>query len=100
MFTASQGNKDIVTSPNPSRADMYGSVQVSHKAQLVIMLQRDKAGPQGISTPAGVQLAGPGEYSPIAKFSIDKQNRGTTGDFRMWYQGDRFTFRDLAPEEE
>jgi replicative DNA helicase len=99
VFTASQGNKDIVTSDAPSRADMYGSIQVSHKSQLVIMLQRDKAGQQGIKSPSGELIAEPGKYSPIAKFSIDKQNRGTTGDFRMWYQGDRFTFRDLPDGE-
>ena len=98
VFTASQGNKDIVTSSAPSRADMYGSVQVSHKAQLVLMLSREKAGKAGITSKTGEVLAGPGQYSPIAKFSIDKQNRGITTDFQMWYQGDRFTFRDLAGE--
>lgn len=100
VFTASQGTKDIVTSSAPTRADMYGSGQVSHKAQLVIMLQRDKAGQQGIRAADGELIAAPGQYSPIAKLSIDKQNRGTTTAFRMWYQGDRFTFRDLADGEQ
>ncbi len=96
LFTASQGGKEIVGKESPNRADMYGSSQVSHKAQLVILLQRDKAGKEGIRNADGELIAGPGTYSPIARMFIDKQNRGQTGEFSMWFQGDKFMFTDLA----
>ena len=99
VFTASQGTKELVTNSAPTRADMYGSGQVSHKAQLVIMLQRDKAGKEGIRNPDGELIAEPGTYSPIAHMYVDKQNRGQTINFDMWYQGDRFTFADLQVQQ-
>lgn len=96
VFTASQGGKQIVEKDNPTRADMYGSSQVSHKAQLVVMLQRDKAGKDGIYSKGGELIATPGTYSPIAHMIVDKQNRGQTCEFDMWFQGDKFMFTDLA----
>lgn len=95
VFTASQGGKEIVGKESPNRADMYGSSQVSHKAQLVVMLQRDKAGKAGIRDDDGNLLAEPGTYSPIAHMIVDKQNRGQTCEFDMWFQGDKFMFTDL-----
>jgi replicative DNA helicase len=98
IFTASQGGKQIVGKESPDRADMYGSYQVSHKAQLVVMLQRDKAGKEGIRNKNGDLIANPGSYSPIARLFVDKQNRGQTCEFDMWFQGDKFMFTDLEVE--
>lgn len=98
VFTATQGNKSMQSSGQQTRQAIQGSGQKSQKAQLVMILTRDLVGEQGLSDASGRVIAEPGEYSPVAKLRIDKQNRGKTGDFRQYIVGADFTIRDIQVE--
>lgn len=98
IFTATQGNKSMQGSGTQTRQAIQGSGQKSQKAQLVMILTRDLVGDEGLRDASGRVLAEPGEYSPVAKLRIDKQNRGKTGDFRQYIVGEDFTIRDIQTE--
>lgn len=98
VFTATQGNKAMQDSGTQTRKNIQGSGQKSQKAQLVLILTRDLVGDEGLRDKNGKVLAEPGEYSPMAKIRIDKQNRGKTGDFRQYIVGQYFTVRDIQTE--
>jgi replicative DNA helicase len=104
VFTATQANKEAVKTRNGgtvNRAGMYGSHQKSMKAQLVIIATREPFK----DDKGSVQVAGKmfqsdidgvkGEDSPVMRFRVDKQNRGQTGTFWMYFDGSRFTLSDL-----
>lgn len=98
VFTATQGNKAMQDSGTQTRKNIQGSGQKSQKAQLVVILTRDLVGEQGLTDKNGKVLAEPGEYSPVAKLRIDKQNRGKTGEFSQFVLGQFFTVRDIQVE--
>jgi len=98
VFTATQGNKSMQGSGTQTRQAIQGSGQKSQKAQLVLILTRDLVGDEGLRDKNGRVLAEPGEYSPVAKLHIDKQNRGKTGDFQQYIVGQFFTVRDIQFE--
>jgi hypothetical protein len=97
VFTATQGNKNMLDSGTQTRKNIQGSGQKSQKAQLVIILTRDIVGEGGMYDDDHELLAHPGEYSPFPKLRVDKQNRGRTGDFRQFYAGQYFVVRDIEP---
>ncbi len=91
IFTATQGNKSIDAAARATRQHIMGSGQKSHKAQLVLVLNReiveaDEAKVLGVSV---------GSYSPIVTVRIDKQNQGDTLEFRQRLDGPRFRIFDL-----
>lgn len=98
VFTATQGNKQMQDSGTQTRKNIQGSGQKSQKAQLVVILTRDLVGDEGLRDKHGKVLAEAGEYSPVAKLRIDKQNRGKTGDFKQFIMGQFFTVRDIQME--
>jgi replicative DNA helicase len=98
VFTATQGNKAMQDSGTQTRRNIQGSGQKSQKAQLVLILTRDLVGDEGLRDKNGKILAEAGEYSPVAKIRIDKQNRGKTGDFKQFINGQFFTVRDIQIE--
>jgi len=98
VFTATQGNKSMQSGGAQTRQAIQGSGQKSQKAQLVLILTRDIVGDEGLRDKNGKVLADPGEYSPVAKIRIDKQNRGKTGDFQQYIVGQYFTVRDIQFE--
>lgn len=98
VFTATQGNKAMQDSGTQTRKNIQGSGQKSQKAQLVMILTRDLVGDEGLRDASGRVIAEPGEYSPVAKIRIDKQNRGKTGDFRQYIVGQHFCVRDIQVE--
>ena len=95
VFTATQGNKAMQTTGTQTRQAIQGSGQKSQKSQLVVILTRDIVGDQGLTDVQGRLIAEPGEYSPIAKLRIDKQNRGRTGQFEQVFVGKHFSVRDI-----
>lgn len=95
VFTATQGNKSMQDGGTQTRKAIQGSGQKSQKAQLVMILTRDLVGENGLKDRDGVRVAEPGEYSPIAKIRIDKQNIGKTGELQQYLVGKYFTVRDL-----
>lgn len=95
VFTATQGNKSMQESGTQTRKSIQGSGQKSQKAQLVMILTRDLVGEKGLCDRDGVRVAEAGEYSPIAKIRIDKQNIGKTGELQQYLVGKYFTVRDL-----
>ena len=98
VLTATQGNKQMQSGGTQTRQSIQGSGQKSQKAQLVLILTRDLVGDEGLRDKNGKLLAEPGEYSPVAKIRIDKQNRGKTGDFQQFIMGQYFTIRDIQVE--
>lgn len=94
-MTATQGNKSMQGDGTQTRRAIQGSGQKSQKAQLVIILQRELVGDEPLVGQNGRVLAQPGEYSPIVKVRVDKQNIGKTGDFRQYVFGEFFTVRDI-----
>lgn len=94
VLTASQMTKFGKKSGATDRSDMRGSGEKSDKAQLVILLHREKS-ESGIFAPNGRKLAEPGEYSPEAVIRVDKQNRGKTGSFRQFFDGSRYRILDM-----
>lgn len=94
VFTANQGSKAMQDGGTQTRKNIQGSGQKSQKSQLVAILTRDIVGDAGLSNPGGVRIAEAGEYSPIVKVRIDKQNRGKTGGFEQILRGEFFTVRD------
>lgn len=100
VFTATQGNKAMQEGGTQTRKAIQGSGQKSQKAQLVLILTRELVGDAGLYDADDRLIAEPGEYSPVAKIRIDKQNRGKTGDFQQFFVGQFFTVRDIAPKRE
>lgn len=98
VFTATQGNKSMQSGGTQTRQAIQGSGQKSQKAQLVMILTREMVGDEGLRDKNGKLLAEPGEYSPVAKLKIDKQNRGKTGNFKQYIMGQFFTVRDIQIE--
>lgn len=98
VFTATQGNKAMQDGGRQTRKNIQGSGQKSQKAQLVLILTRDLVGDEGLKDKNGKVIAEPGEYSPVAKVVIDKQNRGKTGEFSQFILGQFFTVRDIQME--
>jgi hypothetical protein len=82
-----------------TRRAIQGSGQKSQKAQLVVILQRDLLGAEGYPGPDGTLIAEEGEYSPIVKVRVDKQNIGKTGGFRQYMVGRYFTVKDMPRTE-
>lgn len=94
-MTATQGNKAMQGSGVQTRASIQGSGQKSQKAQLVVLLQRELVGPEGVRDPQGNLLAESGQYSPVVKLRIDKQNIGQTGNFEQYLDGKFFHVFDV-----
>ncbi len=93
-FTAVQMNKDGQGSGRQTRQNIRGSGEISEKSQLVVVLTReicenDEIGPNGVLT------ARKGEYSPLMTVRVDKQNRGRTAEWKMYYNGKHFEVRDV-----
>lgn len=98
-LTATQGNKSMQGEGTQTRKAIQGSGQKSQKAQVVVILQRDMLGPEGYRHPkTGVLIAIAGEYSPIVKVRVDKQNIGKTGNFQQYMVGRFFSVKDIMPE--
>lgn len=99
VLTATQGNKQMQAPGVQTRQAIQGSGQKSHKAQLVVILTRDLVGADGLKDRNGRVLASSGEYSPVVKVRIDKQNRGKTGNLQQFMVGQYFAVRDIAKGE-
>lgn len=98
-LTATQGNKTMQGNGTQTRSAIQGSGQKSQKAQLVIIVTRELVGEAGMKDPDGNVIAEAGEYSPIAKVRIDKQNIGKTGEFRQYLVGKFFSVQDVQSEK-
>ena len=98
VLTATQGNKSMQSGGVQTRQAIQGSGQKSQKAQLVVILTRDIIDENGLHDNAGNLLASEGEYSPIVKVRIDKQNRGRTGGFEQYLIGKLFMAVDEIAE--
>lgn len=95
VMTATQGNKSMQNAGIQTRQSIQGAGQKSQKSQLVIILTRDLVGDEGLFDNQGHQIAEAGDYSPIVKVRVDKQNRGRTGQFQQIIAGRFFTIRDV-----
>ena len=93
-FTAVQMNKEGQTSGRKTRSSIRGSGEISEKSQLVITLTREIC-EINLPAPNGEILAYEGEYSPEMTVRVDKQNRGRTAEWKMWYVGKIFSVRDI-----
>lgn len=98
-LTATQGNKSMYGDANATRKGIAGSISKSQKAQLVVLLARELLGPGGMMPGGDTSMGNEGEYSPIVKVRVDKQNIGRTGMFNQYMVGPRFLVRDLAKVE-
>jgi replicative DNA helicase len=96
VFTATQGNKAMQNGGIQTRQNIQGSGQKSQKSQLVIIGTRDIVGEMGLADSTGATIAEEGEYSPIIKLRVDKQNRGKTGvTLNQFLMGEFFLIRDI-----
>ena len=97
LMTASQMVKDAQSnhSERLGRSKIRGSGEVSEKVQLVLTLERAILDAPLI-TPTGMVVSLAGDYSPKAKWRIDKQNRGRTGEFYQNFIGRKFSFEDIT----
>lgn len=94
VMTATQGNKSMQSGGTQTRQNIQGSGQKSQRSQLVVILTRDIVGDIPLKSPDGKVIAETGEYSPLVKVRVDKQNRGRTGGFEQVLRGEFFTVRD------
>jgi replicative DNA helicase len=92
-FTAVQMNKDAQGSGRQTRQNIRGSGEVSEKSQLVIVLTREICEHDELLN--GEVVAHKGEYSPLMSVRVDKQNRGRTAEWQMFYNGRHFEVRDV-----
>lgn len=94
-FTATQGNKSMQDQgKEQTRQGIDGSGKKSQRAQLVLILTRELVGDGGLWD-GETQIAKKGDYSPIAKLRIDKQNRGQTCTFYQVFKGENYRIGDL-----
>jgi replicative DNA helicase len=98
VMTATQGNKTMQGEGTQTRRSIQGSGQKSQKAQLVLIATREIVGEAGLNDSSGKRVAEAGEYSPVVKLRIDKQNRGKTGQFEQVLLGHYFAVRDIKRE--
>lgn len=92
-FTAVQMNKDGQQHGRQTRGNIRGSGEISEKSQLVVVLTRDILENSLILN--GEIIAEKGEYSPYMTVRVDKQNRGRTAEWQMFYVGKTFEARDV-----
>lgn len=93
VLTAAQMNKEGQDAGRKTRKVIRGSGQLSEKSQFVITLDREiLESPFFIDANNSIPA---GEYSPIVKMRIDKQNRGRTGEFEQFFIGRYFEVRDV-----
>jgi hypothetical protein len=93
VMTAAQMNKEGQESGRKTRKVIRGSGQLSEKAQIVITLDRDiLESPFFLDGNSSIPA---GEYSPIVKMRIDKQNRGRTGEFQQFFIGRYYEVLDV-----
>lgn len=97
VITAVQMNKDGQSGGRQTRGNIRGSGEVSEKAQLVAVLTREILDADLVFD--NVTLGEKGEYSPLMTVRIDKQNRGRTAEWQMFYVGKHFTVRDIIRTE-
>lgn len=94
-FTAVQMNKDAQGSGRQTRQNIRGSGEISEKSQLVVVLTREICENDDVVN--GNVVARKGEYSPLMSVRVDKQNRGRTAEWQMFYNGKHFEVRDVLP---
>lgn len=92
-FTAVQMNKDGQQHGRQTRGNIRGSGEVSEKSQLVVVLTREILDNDLVFN--GDTIAEKGEYSPYMTVRVDKQNRGRTAEWQMFYVGKHFEARDV-----
>lgn len=97
VLAATQGNKTMQDAGTITRRSIQGSGQKSQKAQLVVILTRDIV-PDGGLWDGETKIADAGEYSPVVKVRIDKQNRGKTGQLQQVIIGRYFSVADMERE--
>lgn len=97
VFTAVQMNKEGQRDGRQTRSNIRGSGEVSEKSQLVIVLTREIL--ESDLVVGGVKLADKGEYSPVMTVRVDKQNRGRTAEWQMFYVGKHFKLHDTQRQE-
>lgn len=98
IFTATQGNKGMLDQGREkTRQDIDGSGKKSQRSQLVVILTRDMVGAGGLWD-GSQQVAKEGDYSPVAKLRIDKQNRGKTMTFFQVFRGECYRIGDLPDD--
>ena len=94
-FTATQGNKSMQDQgKEQTRQAIDGSGKKSQRSQLVVILTRELVGDGGLWE-GTTKIAEKGDYSPIAKLRIDKQNRGKTCTFYQVFKGENYRVADL-----
>jgi replicative DNA helicase len=100
VMTANQGNKSMGGENKGNRAGIQGSGAKTQKPQLVLIMDREKAKDSPIKDDEGTVIALPGEYSPVIEWTIEKQNRGRTGNlFNQFLIGERFDIVDIERVE-
>lgn len=95
VLTATQMNKEGQMAGRQTRKNIRGSGEISEKSQLVIVMTRAVLEHE-LTDIRGQVIAQAGEYSPVMKVRIDKQNRGKTGEFEQLYNGACFEIRDKS----
>ena len=93
VMTAVQMKKDGQRGGRQTRANIRGSGEISEKSQLVIILTRDIL--ENALIVGGQEIAAAGEYSPYVQVRVDKQNRGRTAEWQMFYVGKYFEAHDV-----
>jgi replicative DNA helicase len=94
VLTAVQMNKEGQKDGRQTRSNIRGSGEISEKSQLVVVLTREILEHDMIYNQQIIAEAG--EYSPIMKLRIDKQNRGKTGEWEQFYVGKNFFLADMG----
>lgn len=93
IITAAQMNKNGQEAGRQTRKNIRGSGEPNEKSQLVVILTREILEVDQ-KDPRGHIIFAKGDYSPIVKVRIDKQNRGREGEFEQVYDGAHFSIGD------
>lgn len=94
VLTAVQMNKEGQGDGRQTRKNIRGSGEISEKSQLVVVLTREILEHDMVYNQQTIAVAG--EASPVMKVRIDKQNRGKTGEWEMFYVGKHFFVADMG----
>lgn len=96
-FEATQDNKTgketAALGGRKTRNDASGTADLSNKAQLFMTVGRRLLDNDLYS--GEVKLASKGQYSPVMRIRVDKQNRGTSGEFAQLYNGAYYQIIDV-----
>lgn len=94
-FTGGQEGQNGQDSTELDMKNIYGSSQIAHKVQALLMFGRARVGAKGLYNDKDEMIARPKSLSPFIDGAVMAQNQGEGGEFKQYINGKRFKIIDL-----